>query len=152
MLGSDLAELYGVTPKRLNEQVRRNRERFPKDFMFKLTKKEVSFLRSQFATLEPTQKQRGKHTKYPPYAFTEQGVAMLSSILNSARAIKMNIAIIRTFVLIRQTLATHRELANKLEKLEKRYDERFRVVFDALRKLITPPPESSPPIGFKVRK
>src|SRR6266849_10784845 len=104
MLDSDLAELYGVATKRLNEQVRRNRARFPKDFMFQLTGKEAESLRSQNATLK---KGRGRHRKYAPYAFTEQGVAMLSSVLNSERAIEVNIAIMRAFVRLREILSSH---------------------------------------------
>lgn len=148
MLDSDLAELYDVPTKRLNEQVRRNKKRFPKDFMFRLNHKEVSFLRSQFATSNSSSGGR----RYLPYAFTEQGVAMLSSVLNSERAIKINIAIMRTFVLIRQTLATHRDLAAKLDELTKKYDKRFRVVFEALDKLIRPPENPPQPIGFRTKE
>jgi phage regulator Rha-like protein len=150
MLDAHLAELYGVSTKRLNEQVRRNSTRFPDDFMFQLTKDEADALRSHFATLE---KGRGKHRKYLPYVFTEQGVAMLSSVLNSERAILVNVEIMRTFVRLREILATHKDLARKLEELEKKYDEQFRVVFEALRQLMTP---SEPPpkrrIGFGVEE
>jgi hypothetical protein len=114
MLDRDLAELYGVTTKRLNEQVKRNRGRFPEDFMFQLSLEEgksILALRSQFATLK-----RGWHLKYAPYAFTEHGVAMLSSVLNSQRAVQMNILIIRAFVALREMLATHKDLARKIEE------------------------------------
>ena len=144
MLDSDLAVLYGVPTKRLNEQVRRNKKRFPKDFMFKLTVKETDFLRSQIATSNPLVGGR----RYLPYAFTEQGVAMLSSVLNGDRAIKVNIAIMRAFVQLRQLLSTHRELAEKLKELEKKYDKRFVVVFEALRELVVPPPVKNNPVGF----
>src|SRR4030065_1303489 len=111
MLGYDLAELYGVTTKRLNEQVRRNLSRFPEDFMFQLAESETHLLRSQFAT---SKKGRGGR-RYPPYAFTEHGVAMLSSVLNSERAIKVNIEIMRTFGRLREMVASHKDLARKLE-------------------------------------
>ncbi len=133
MFDMDLAELYGVTPKRLNEQVRRNISRFPSDFMFQLTLEEFSSLRSQFATLE---KGKGKHRKYLPYVFTEQGIAMLSSVLHSDRAIQVNIEIMRAFVKLRQILSSHKGLARKLESLEKKYDSQFKVVFDAIRALM----------------
>ncbi len=128
MLDSDLAELYGVETKRLNEQVRRNLKRFPDDFMFQLTEEEAESLRSHFATLKSG---RGKHRKYLPYAFTEQGVAMLSSVLNSDRAIEVNVQIMRTFVKLREMLSTHKDLARKLADMEKKYDAQFNVVFDA---------------------
>ena len=141
MLGHDLAKLYGVSTKRLNEQVRRNLARFPDDFMFQLTLEEVESLRSQIATLKPG---RGQHRKYAPYAFTEQGVAMLSSVLNSGRAIEVNIAIMRAFVRLREVLATHKDLARKLDELERKlgeHDEKFHLVFEAIRQLMAPPPE-----------
>ena len=150
MLDSDLAELYGVTTKRLNEKVRRNLSRFPEDFMFQLTDSETDLLRSQFAT---SKKGRGGR-RYLPYAFTEQGVAMLSSVLNSERAIKVNIEIMRTFVRLRRILASHADLARKLEELEKKYDAQFKLVFDAIRQLMAPP-EPEPPmkrIGFLVEE
>ncbi len=130
MLDSDLAELYGVETKRLNEQVRRNKDRFPEDFMFQLTKEEFANLKSQFATSS-----WGGTRKYP-HVFTEQGVAMLSGVLYSKRAIEVNIAIMRAFVKLRDMLASNKELAKKLEKMERKYDEQFRVVFDALRALL----------------
>jgi hypothetical protein len=148
LLDSDLAKMYGVSPKRLNEQVRRNRERFPADFMFRLTAEEAEALRSQIATLKAG---RGQHRKYAPYVFTEQGVAMLSSVLKSPRAVQVNIAIMRAFVQLREMLASHKELARKLDAMERKYDAQFKVVFDAIRELMTPPP--SPPrrkIGFVV--
>lgn len=148
MLDSDLAELYGVEVKRLKRQVRRNITRFPEDFMFELWKEEYDSLRSHFGTLK-----RGEHVKYLPYAFTEQGVAMLSSVLNSERAIHVNIAIMRAFVKLREILATHKDLARKLEEMEKKYDAQFKVVFDAIRKLMAPPPEPKKrKIGFVVRE
>jgi len=148
MLDSDLAELYGVTTKRLNEQVRRNLSRFPEDFMFQLTESETHLLRSQFAT---SKEGRGGR-RYLPYAFTEQGVAMLSSVLNSERAIKVNIEIMRTFVRLRRILASHADLARKLDSLEKKYDTQFKVVFDAIRELMKPPETKKRPIGFLVEE
>jgi len=115
MIDSDLAELYQVPTKRLNEAVRRNIKRFPEDFMFQLTTEEASALRSQFATLETG---RGRYSKYAPLAFTEHGVAMLSSVLHSDRAIQMNIVIIRAFVQLRELLATHQEMAREIEQLK----------------------------------
>ena len=132
MLDSDLAGLYGVETKRLNEQVRRNLKRFPDDFMFQLTPEEAESLRSQIATLE---KGRGEHRKYLPLVFTEQGVAMLSGVLTSDRAIEVNVQIMRTFVKLRQMLASNAELARKLTALEKKYDSQFKMVFDAIRQL-----------------
>ena len=148
MLDSDLAELYGVTTKRLNEQVRRNLSRFPDDFMFQLTESETHLLRSQIAT---SKEGRGGR-RYLPYAFTEQGVAMLSSVLNSERAIKANIEIMRAFVRLRQILASHADLARKLQALEKKYDTQFKVVFDAIRELMKPPESKKRPIGFLVEE
>ena len=145
MLDSDLAELYEVPTKRLNEQVRRNLKRFPADFMFQLTSEEAESLRSQFATLKP---RRGKHRKYHPYVFTEQGVAMLSTVLNSERAIQVNIEIMRAFVRLRQILSSNRELSKRLDELEKKYDVQFKVVFDAIRQLMAPPPTKRRKIGF----
>lgn len=149
MLDSHLAELYAVTTKRLNEQVRRNLKRFPVDFMFQLTREEYDALRSHFATLE---KGRGRHRKYLPYVFTEQGVAMLSSVLNSERAIAVNIEIMRAFVRLREILSTHKDLARKLEELERTYDAQFRVVFEAIRMLMTPPEPPKGRIGFGVEE
>ena len=152
MLDADLAELYGISVKRLNEQVRRNLKRFPSDFMIRLNREEFEVLRSQFATLKPG---RGEHRKYLPYAFTEQGVAMLSSVLNSERAIEVNIEIMRAFARLRQLISAHRELSRKLTDLEKRigaHDEQIRVIFDAIRQLMTPPEPSKRKIGFIVKE
>jgi hypothetical protein len=149
ILDAHLAELYGVPIKRLNEQVRRNIKRFPNDFMFQLAKGEFDALRSHFATLETG---RGRHRKYLPYVFTEQGVAMLSSVLNSERAVMVNIEIMRAFVRLREIIATHKDLGRKLEELEKKYDERFRVVFAAIRELMKPPEKPRKQIGFRVEE
>lgn len=141
MLDSDLAELYGVETKVLNQAVRRNLGRFPDDFMFQLSEKEHEALRSQIVTLKNLG--RGQHRKYLPYVFTAQGVAMLSSVLKSDRAVKVNIQIMRTFVKLREILSTHKDLARKLAELEKQYaehDRKFQLVFDAIRKLMEPPP------------
>ena len=149
MLDTDLAELYRVTTKRLNERVRRNIKRFPSDFMFQLTKEEEESLRSQIATLKGG---RGQHRKYLPYVFTEQGVAMLSSVLNSERAVQVNIEIMRAFVRLRELMSTHKDLARKLETLEKKYDAQFKVVFDAIRQLMTQPEPKKRKIGFLVKE
>jgi len=144
MLDSDLAALYGVETRVLKQAVRRNIKRFPADFMFELTKGENRPLRSQNVTLK-----RGQHSKYLPFAFTEQGVAMLSSVLKSERAIEVNIEIMRAFVRLRQILASHAALARKLEELEKKYDTKFRVVFEAIRQLMEPPQSKRRHIGFQ---
>ena len=146
MLDRDLAELYGVTTKRLNEQVKRNRKRFPDDFMYCLTKNEFEALRSQIATLKLG---RGQHRKYFPYVFTEPGVAMLSTVLNSEIAIHVNIQIIRTFIKLRETISTHKDIKNNIEKIENKmntkfgiYDEQFSIIFKAFEKiklLLDPP-------------
>ena len=133
MLDSDLANLYSVPTKRLNEAVKRNVSRFPADFMFQLSVEESSSLRSQFATLK---KSRGSHKKYCPYVFTEQGVAMLSSVLKSETAIEVNIQIMRIFVEIRRHALNVRDLKLKVDEIENKYDSQFKVVFDALRKLL----------------
>ena len=148
MLDFDLAELYETETKRLKEAVRRNPDRFPPDFMFELDKKEWNILRTQFAT---SNSGRGGR-RYPPFAFTEQGVAMLSSVLDSERAIFVNIAIMRTFVKIRELVATHKDLAAKLEEMEKKYDAQFKVVFDAIRQLMTTPEYPKKEIGFRVKE
>jgi phage regulator Rha-like protein len=147
MLDHDLAELYGVEVKQLKRQVKRNQDRFPADFMFELSKEEYDALRSQFGTLK-----RGEHSKYLPYAFTEQGVAMLSSVLRSARAVQVNVEIMRTFVRLRQILASNAQLARKLDTLEKKYDAQFKVVFDAIRELMTPSEPKKRKIGFLVKE
>jgi ORF6N domain len=148
LLDMHLAALYGVTTKRLNEQVRRNRPRFPEDFMFQLTSDEVAFLRSQIAT---SKRGRGGR-RYAPYAFTEQGVAMLSTVLNSERAIQVNIEIMGAFVRLRKMLASNAELARKLNALERKYDAQFKVVFDAIRQLMAPPEAKKRKIGFLVEE
>jgi hypothetical protein len=137
MLDSHLAELYEVPTFRLNEAVKRNRRRFPDDFMFQLGKEEAECLTSQFAMSKPGR--GGRRTL--PYVFTEQGVAMLSTVLNSERAIAVNIGIMRAFVRLRQILATHKDLAERLAAMEKKYDQRFKVVFDTLKRLMEPAPE-----------
>lgn len=150
MLDSDLAELYGVPTFRLNEQVKRSIKRFPPDFMFQLAPKEAASLRSQIAILK--KRGRGKHRKYLPRVFTEQDVAMLSGVLNSNRAILVNIAIMRAFVKLREMLAGHKDLARKLEALEEKYDSQFKVVFDAIRKLMAPESPPSRRIGFHAHR
>ena len=142
MLDSDLAELYGVETRRLNEQVKRNLKRFPADFMFQLTKDEFEILKSHFATSS-----WGGRRKLPS-AFTEQGVAMLSSVLNSDRAIEVNVAIMRAFVKLRKMIASNEELARKFEESEKKYDKKFAVVFTAIKQLMAPPEEPKKKIGF----
>ena len=149
MLDDVLAELYDVQTKVFNQAVKRNRNRFPSDFMFQLTDEEYHSLRSQFVTLDTG---RGRHRKYLPFAFTEQGVAMLSSVLRSARAVQVNIEIMRAFVRLREVLATHKDLAAKLEAMEKKYDAQFKVVFDAIRQLMIPPEPKKRKIGFLVRE
>ena len=145
MLDSDLAQLYGVTVGRLNEAVKRNEDRFPSDFMFQLTKPEFEHLKSQIAI--SSSKWGGR--RHAPYAFTEQGVAMLSSVLRSKRAIQVNIAIMRAFVQLRELTASNKGLARRLNELEKKYDGQFRVVFEAIRELMTEPKPKSRRIGFK---
>jgi hypothetical protein len=149
MLDSDLAALYGVETKALNQAVSRNIERFPEDFMFQLTEAEAILLRSQTVTLKTG---RGQHRKYLPYAFTEQGVAMLSSVLKSPRAARVNIEIMRAFVRLRQMLQTNADLARKLAALEAKYDVQFKVVFDAIRELMAPPEKARRSIGFRVEE
>lgn len=146
MLDADLAKLYGVTTKRLNEQVQRNRKRFPSDFMLQLTREEFERLRSQFATLQTG---RGQHRKYRPYAFTEQGVAMLSSVLHSERAIQVNTVIMRAFVQLREMISSNKGLARRLNELEKKYDSQFRIVFEAICELMAEPEPKIKRIGFK---
>jgi ORF6N domain-containing protein len=163
MLSPHLAELYGVEPRVLIQAVKRNIERFPDDFMFQLTPEEARGSRSQIVTLknpgrDPLRSQivilkRGQHIKYPPYAFTEQGVAMLSSVLHSKRAIRVNVEIMRTFVRLRQLLASHADLAAKLEEMEKKYDAQFKIVFEAIRHLVSPPTATPrKQIGFGIRE
>ncbi len=151
MLDSDLAQLYGVTTKQLVQAVKRNQTRFPQDFMFQLDAGEHGCLRSQIVTSNPGRGGR----RYRPYAFTEQGVAMLSSVLNSERAVRVNIAIMRAFVKLREILATNRELARRFAELEKRVnrqDRHIRDILEAIRQLLAPPtPEPRRKIGFHVR-
>lgn len=143
ILDSDLAELYEVETKVLTQAVKRKIDRFPADFMFQLSQDEFDNLRSQFGTSNSWGGRR-----YPPYVFTEQGVAMLSSVLNSPRAVQVNIEIMRTFVRLREMLASHKALAEKLEEMEKKYDKQFQVVFNAIRKLMLPPEKPKRKIGF----
>lgn len=146
MLDSDLADLYGVETKVLLQAVKRNLERFPADFMFQLEYQDVSALRSQFVT---SKEGRGGR-RYTPFVFTEYGVAMLSSVLSSERAISVNIEIMRTFGRLRQLLSTHKDLSRKLEALENKYDGQFKIVFDAIRQLMKPPPlPQKRKIGFR---
>jgi hypothetical protein len=149
MLDRDLADLYGVSTKALKQAVKRNISRFPEDFMFVLTTEEFRNLRSQSVTSSSSQ---WGGTRYPPYAFTEQGVAMLSSVLKSKRAIEVNIAIMRTFVRLREMLTSHSGLARKLAALESKYDEQFAVVFEAIRQLMAPPARTRRQIGFKAKE
>jgi hypothetical protein len=144
ILDADLAALYGVPVKRLNEQVRRNQKRFPEDFCFRLTLAEAERSRSQNATLK-----RGQNIKYLPYAFTEHGAIMAANVLRSERAEEMSVAVVRAFVKLRRMALSVEALARKVNDLEGKYDKQFKVVFDAVRRLMTPPPE--PPrkrIGF----
>jgi len=149
LLDSDLAVLYGVTTFNLNKAVKRNIPRFPDDFMFQLTGDERAALRFQSGMSKA--KGRGGR-RYLPYVFTEQGVAMLSSVLRTKRAVQVNIEIMRTFVKLRRMLATHEDLARKLNALEKKYDAQFRVVFDAIRQLMAPPDKKRRGIGFLVKE
>ena len=142
MLDSDIADLYGVGTKTLVQAVKRNIERFPADFMFQLSREEFEILRSQFVTSN-----RGGR-RYAPYAFTEQGVAMLSGVLRSERAVRVNVEIMRAFVRLRRILASDKKLARQLRDLEEKYDARFKLVFDAIRQLMPPPAAKKRPIGF----
>lgn len=151
MLDSDLASLYGVTTGRLNEQVRRNLKRFPADFMFQLSRQEFSDLISHFAT---SSSEWGGRRKLP-LVFTQEGVSMLSGVLNSSKAIHVNIAIMRAFVKLRETLALHKELAKKLEELEKKivhHDAQIQNIFDAIRELMEPPAKPRAKIGFQANE
>jgi phage regulator Rha-like protein len=162
MLDSDLAELYGVETFNLNKAVKRNSERFPEDFMFQLTKEEADSLRFQTGILKTGEKARsqpvefkrgrGQHRKYLPYVFTEQGVAMLSSVLHSKQAIQVNIAIMRAFVKLKKMLSTNKELAHKLAQLERKiekHDGEIKLIFDAIRQLMAEPQKPKKKIGFK---
>jgi hypothetical protein len=147
MLDRDLAALYGVTTSALKQSVRRNSERFPLDFMFEFSQGEFEDWRSQFVT----SKSDRKGLRYAPMAFTEQGVAMLSSVLRSKRAIFVNVEIMRTFVRLRSTISANAELAKKLEALEKKYDTQFKVIFDAIRQLMLPLASKRTQIGFHTK-
>jgi hypothetical protein len=150
MLDRDLAELYGVKTKRLKEQVRRNIERFPEDFMFELTQEEHEILRSQIAALK-----RGEHSKYPPFAFTEHGVLMLSSVLNSKRAIEVNIRIMRVYTRLKEMLLTNKDILLKVEQMEKRMgkqDDKIQAVFDYLKQFIQEQEKPMVEVGFKRSK
>lgn len=148
MLDQDLAELYGVTTGNFNKAVKRNIERFPIDFMFKLNQKEITdILRFQNGTSKHSHGGR----RYLPYAFTEQGVAMLSSVLNSSRAIQVNIQIMRTFTRMREMLMSYADLKKKIERLENRYDKQFKQVFEVIKQLITQEEKPKEEIGFGIR-
>jgi ORF6N domain len=147
MLSTHLAELYEVEPRALVQAVKRNIERFPPDFIFQLSKVEFQNLKSQIVTSK-----WGGLRRAAPYAFTEQGVAMLSSVLNSRRAVQVNIEIMRAFVRLRELMATHKDLARRLNEMEKKYDAQFKVVFDAIRELMTPPESKKRKIGFLVKE
>ena len=143
MLSHHLSELYEVETKALLQAVKRNRDRFPHDFMFQLTWKEAESLRSQIVTLK-----QGQHMKYRPYAFTEHGVLMLSSVLNSRRAIHVNIQIMRTFTRLREMLLHHQDLKRKIQEMEKKYNHQFKIVFEAIKELLEPSARPKPRIGF----
>ena len=147
MLDKDLADLYSVKPIRLREQVKRNIKRFPDDFMFQLSETEIDVMVSRNAI--PSRKYLGG---FQPYIFTEQGIAMLSGVLNSDRAVEVNIQIMRAFVKLREMILSHKDLARKLEDLEKKYDAQFKIVFDAIRQLMVLPKKSSNKIGFNIEK
>jgi len=147
MLDADLSELYGVTTKRLNEQVKRNRERFPDDFMFQLTEEEKAEVVANCDHLK-----RLKFSPVLPYAFTEHGAIMLAAVLNSPIAVQTSVLVVRAFVKLRQMLASNAELARKLNEMEKKYDAQFKIVFDAIRQLMTPPEPKKRKIGFEVRE
>jgi phage regulator Rha-like protein len=144
ILDSELAKLYGVTTARLNQQVRRNAERFPSDFVFKLTKEEHESLMLQFAT---SKRGRGGSRKLP-LVFTEHGAIMAANVLNSQRAVRVSVEVVRAFIRLRRILASNADLARKLNELERRYDRQFKVVFDAIRQLMTPSPKKRKQIGF----
>jgi hypothetical protein len=148
MLDADLAEIYGVTTKVLNQAVKRNAVRFPVDFMFRLTATEAEELnRSQIVTGS----QKHRDPRFPPFAFTEHGALMLANVLNSERAALTSVQVVRAFVRLRQMLASNAELSRKLAALEKKYDAQFKVVFDAIRQLMTPPETKRREIGFHVK-
>ncbi len=144
MLDSDLAPIYGVTVKRLNEQVKRNQERFPPDFMFQLNQEEWEVLRSHFATLDSG---RGRHRKYLPYAFTEHGTIMLANVLKSDIAVQASIQVVRAFLHLRELAITHKDLLQKINAMERKYDAQFKAVFDAIRQMMFPT-KTTNKIGF----
>ncbi len=146
MIDEDLARIYGVTTKVLNQAVKRNNERFPSEFMFQLSERELTLLRSQIVT---SKKGKGGR-RYAPYVFTEHGAVMLASVLNSPRAIQASIQVVKAFVRLREMLIANKELAEKLNSLEKKYDKNFAVVFDAIRRLMDPPIKRRKKIGYKV--
>ncbi len=149
MLDRDLAEMYGVETRALNQAVKRNGKRFPGDFMFQLTKRELENLKSQIVTSS------WGGSRKPPLAFTEQGVAMLSSVLNSETAIEVNIRVIRVFTRIREAILTHKDILLKVEQMEKKmtkHDDEIQMIFEALKELLNPPQEPRTPIGFKIGK
>ncbi len=165
MLDSDLAQLYGVETFNLNKAVKRNNERFPEDFMFQLNKEEADSLRFQTGILKPDgqatsqsaeiKPSRGQHRKYLPYVFTEQGVAMLSSVLRSKQAVQVNIAIMRAFVKLKEMLSTNKELAYKFAQLERKiekHDDEIKLIFDAIRQLMATPTTKKRKIGFRREK
>ncbi len=147
LLDRDIAKLYDVTTFQIKRAVRRNIERFPQDFMFELSKKEYDSLRRQFGVLK-----KGEHSKYLPYAFTEQGVAMLSSVLRSKSAVGVNIQIMRAFVKLRKLISSHEELLTKVEAMEKKYDRQFQVVFEAIKQLMKPVVKPIRKIGFRIEQ
>lgn len=148
MIDSDLAELYDVETRILNQTVLRNKKRFPPDFMFQLNKREMNILKSNLRSQIVISSWGGR--RHGVYVFTEQGVAMLSSVLNSERAIQVNIQIMRTFTKLREMLTIHRELREKIEKLEKKYDKQFRIIFDVMKKLLAVEEKPKRQIGFKL--
>jgi len=152
MLDADMAELYGVATKRLNEQIRRNSDRFPEDFAFQLNAEEWQSIkshddlnRSQIATGS----QKHRDPRFLPWVFTEHGAIMAATVLNSKQAVAMSVYVVRAFVKLREMLTTHKDLAKKLEEMEKKYDSQFKVVFDAIRQLMTPPETKKRKIGFR---
>jgi hypothetical protein len=160
ILDADLARIYGVPTKRLNEQVKRNADRFPSDFAFQLTKQEVADSKLQAATSKgsdnrsqfATGSQKHRDPRFLPYAFTEHGAIMAANVLNSPRAVKMSVFVVRAFVGLRQMLASNAEMARKLDALERKYDSQFKVVFDAIRELMKPPAPPRRKIGFRVKE
>jgi hypothetical protein len=150
MLASDLAQIYGVETRALNQAVKRNAARFPQDFAFRLTRHEA--MRIQRSRSQSVILIRGKNIKYAPFAFTEFGAIMAAGVLNSPRAVQMSILVVRAFVRLRQMLQSNAELAKKLDALETKYDAQFKVVFQAIREVMTPPPPSRKRIGFRPEK